>query len=57
MSQQRLFVSESFSVLQNALVTAVQTLKATDPLLPVTVLVPHEFLSARLQQVVARAGK
>ena len=57
MSQQRLFVSESFSVLQNALVTAVQTLKATDPLLPVTVLVPHEFLAARLQQLVARAGK
>ena len=56
MPQQRLFVSESFSVLQNALVTAVQTLKAADALLPVTILVPHKFLAAHLRQVVATAG-
>ena len=56
MPQQRLFVSESFTVLQNALVTAVQTLKAADALLPVTILVPHEFLAAQLRQTVAKAG-
>jgi ATP-dependent helicase/DNAse subunit B len=56
MPQQRLFVSNSFSVLQNALVTAVQTLKAADPLLPVTILVPHQRLATQLQFSVARAG-
>ena len=56
MPQQRLFVSESFSVLQNALVTAIQTLKATDALLPITLLVPHEFLVAHLRRTVAKAG-
>ena len=56
MPQQRLFVSESFTVLQNALVTAVQTLKAADALLPVTILGPHKFLAAHLRQAVAKAG-
>jgi ATP-dependent helicase/DNAse subunit B len=56
MPQQRLFVSDSFPVLQNALVTAVQTLKAADPLLPVTILVPHQFLASHLQRAVAQAG-
>ena len=36
--------------------TAVQTLKAADALLPVTILVPHEFLATHLQQAVAKAG-
>ncbi|MBM4256029.1 MAG: hypothetical protein FJ147_09045 [Deltaproteobacteria bacterium] len=55
MPQQRLFVSDSFSVLQNALVTAVQTLKTVEPLLPVTILVPHQFLAASLQCAIAQA--
>lgn len=56
MPQQRLFVSDSFSVLQKAMVTAVHALKATDPLLPVTMLVPHEFLATRVGRAVAKAG-
>src|SRR6476659_9126002 len=56
MPQRRLFVSDSFTALQQALVTAVQTLKAAEPLLPVTILVPHAFLAAHVHRVIARAG-
>lgn len=56
MSQRRLFVSDSFPALQQALVTAVLTLKAAEPLLPVTILVPHEFLATHLRRVLAQAG-
>lgn len=57
MPQQRLFVGDSFSVLQSALVTAVQTLKAADPLLPITILVPHSFLALHLQLTIPQTGK
>ncbi len=56
MPQRRLFVSDSFAVLQEAFVTAVQTIKTADPLLPLTILVPHAFLGAHLRRAVARAG-
>ncbi len=56
MPQRRLFVSDSFAALQQALVTAVLTLKAAEPLLPVTILVPHEFLATHLRRVLAQAG-
>ncbi|MEW6301398.1 MAG: hypothetical protein AB1671_27310, partial [Thermodesulfobacteriota bacterium] len=56
MPQRRLFVSDSFPVLQEAFVTAVQTIKTADPLLPLTVLVPHALLGAHLRRAAARAG-
>lgn len=56
MPQQRLFVSDAFAVLQDAFVTAVQTLKTADPLAPLTVLVPNDLLAQHLSRVVARAG-
>jgi len=57
MPQQRLFVSDSFAVLQDALVTAVQALKNTDPLVPLTVLVPGDLLALQLRRAVARVGR
>lgn len=56
MPQRRLFVSDSFPVLQEAFVTAVQTIKTADPLLPLTVLVPHALLGAHLRRAAAEAG-
>jgi len=56
MSQQRLFVSDSFAVLQDAFVTAVQALKTADPLAPLTVLAPSDLLALRLRRAVAWAG-
>src|SRR5215207_7227479 len=57
MPQRRLFVSDSLVVLQNASVTALQTLKHVDPLAPVVVLTPHEALALHLQQIVLNAGQ
>lgn len=57
MPQRRLFVSDSFAVLQDAFVTAVQTSKKADPLLPLTVLVPHALLGVHLRRAVAQAGE
>ncbi|MCS6926030.1 MAG: exodeoxyribonuclease V subunit gamma [Candidatus Binatia bacterium] len=57
MPQRRLFVSDSFAVLQDAFVTAVQTSKRADPLLPLTILVPHAMLGAHLRRAVAQAGE
>src|SRR5712691_6307708 len=56
MPQQRLFVSESFAVLQDAFVTAVQALKTADPLAPLTVLAPSDLFALRLRRAVAWAG-
>ncbi len=56
MPQQRLFVSDSFAVLQQALVTAVQTVKDVDPLVPVTVIAPSAPLAVRLRREIAWAG-
>ena len=56
MPQQRLFVSDSFAVLQDAFVTAVQALKTADPLAPLTVLAPSDLLALRLRRAVAWAG-
>jgi ATP-dependent helicase/nuclease subunit B len=57
MPQQRLFVSDSFAVLQDAFVTAVQALKTADPLAPLTVLAPGNLLALRLRRAVAWAGR
>ena len=57
MPQQRLFVSDSFAVLQDAFVTAVQALKTADPLAPLTVLAPGNLLALRLRRAVAWAGQ
>lgn len=57
MPQQRLFVSDSFAVLQDAFVTAVQALRTADPLIPLTVLVPSDLLALHLQRAVAWAGR
>src|SRR5438046_8632444 len=56
MPQQRLFVSDSLAVLQDAFVTAVQALKTADPLAPLTVLAPSNLLALRLRRAVAWAG-
>jgi ATP-dependent helicase/nuclease subunit B len=56
MPQQRLFVSDSFAVLQDAFVTAVQTFKTADPLAPLTVLAPSDPLALRLRRAVAGPG-
>ena len=50
MPQQRLFVSDSFAVLQDAFVAAVQALKTADPLAPLTVLAPGNLLALRLRR-------
>ena len=57
MPQQRLFVSDSLAVLQDAFVTAVQALKTADPLAPLTVLAPSNLLALRLRRAVAWAGR
>ncbi|HKA53779.1 MAG TPA: PD-(D/E)XK nuclease family protein [Candidatus Binatia bacterium] len=57
MPQQRLFVSDSFAVLQDAFVTAVQALKGADPLAPLVVLAPGQPLALHLGRAVARAGR
>lgn len=57
MPQQRVFVSDSFTVLQGAFVTAVKTLKEDDPLAPVTVLAPSPLLAMRLRRALAWAGE
>src|SRR5687768_9340243 len=57
MPQRRLFVSDSLVVLQNASLTALQTLKHVTPLAPVVILVPHEALALHLQQTVLNAGQ
>lgn len=57
MPQQRLFVSDSFTILQDAFVTAVQALKGVDPLAPLTVLVPGNLLALQLRRAVAWAGR
>ncbi len=51
-----MFVSDSFTVLQDALVTAVKTVKEADPLAPITVLAPSALLAMRLRRAVAWAG-
>ncbi|MGH7966567.1 MAG: hypothetical protein ACRERD_32855, partial [Candidatus Binatia bacterium] len=56
MPQQRLFVSDAFAVLQDAFVTAVQTIETADPLAPLTVLVPTDCLVQHLLRVVSRTG-
>jgi ATP-dependent helicase/DNAse subunit B len=56
MPQQRLFVSDSFTVLQDAFVTAVRAIKEADPLAPLTVLVPGNLLALQLRRAVAWAG-
>lgn len=56
MPQRRVFVGDSFFVLQNALVTAVQAVKDAEPLAPVTVIVSSAPLAVRLRYVIARTG-
>ncbi|MBI3247727.1 MAG: PD-(D/E)XK nuclease family protein [Deltaproteobacteria bacterium] len=56
MPQQRVFVGDSFAVLQQALVTAVQTVKKVDPLVPITVIAPSTPLAVRLRREIAWAG-
>ncbi|HEV8717065.1 MAG TPA: PD-(D/E)XK nuclease family protein [Candidatus Binatia bacterium] len=57
MPQQRLFVSDSFAVLQDAFVTAVQALKTADPLAPLIVLAPEHLLALHLGRAVAWVGR
>lgn len=54
---QRVFVSESFPVLQDALVTAVLAVKEAEPLAPVTVVTTSAPLAVRLRRTIAQAGK
>ena len=54
---QRVFVSDSFAVLQEAVVTAVKTVKDADPLAPVSVIVPSTLLATRLRRAIAWAGQ
>ena len=56
MSQKRVFVSESLAVLQDALIAAVQTLKAADALTPLTIIVPSGLIGSQLSTAIARAG-
>ena len=57
MPQKRLFVSDSFAILEDAFVTATQALKEADPLFSLTVLVPTHLLALRLRRLIARKGK
>ena len=56
MSQKRVFLSDSLAVLQEALIAAVHTLKAADPLAPLTIIVSSDALKAQLSTAIARAG-
>lgn len=57
MPQHRVFVSDSFPVLQEALVTAVRAVKEAEPLAPMTVVTTSAPLAVRLRRAIARAGK
>ena len=56
MSHKRVFVSDSLAVLQEACLSAIQTLKAADPLTALTVIVPNDLLGTQLSQEVVWAG-
>ena len=56
MSQKRVFLSDSLAVLQEALIAAVHTLKAADPLVPLTIIVPSDIIGSRLGSAIAGAG-
>ena len=56
MAQKRVFLSDSLAVLQEALIAAVQTLKADDPLTPLTIIVPSDIIGSQLSTAIARAG-
>jgi hypothetical protein len=57
MPQKRLFVSDSFAILEDAFATAVQAIKGEEPLSPLTVLAPTNLLALRLRRLIARSGK
>ncbi len=56
MSQKRVFLSDSLAILQEALIAAVQTLKAADPLTSLTIIVPSDIIGSQLSIAIARAG-
>ncbi len=56
MSQKRVFLSDSLAVLQEALIAAVHTLKAADPLTSLTIIVPSDIIGSQLSTAIARAG-
>ena len=56
MSYKRVFVSDSLAVLQEACISAIQTLKAADPLTVLTIIVPNDLLGTQLSQEVVWAG-
>ena len=56
MSQKRVFLSDSLAVLQEAFIAAVHTLKAADPLTPLTIIVPSNVIGSQLSTVIARLG-
>ncbi len=57
MPQKRLFVSDSFAVLEDAFATATQAIREEDSLFSLTVLVPTNLLALRLRRLIARRGK
>ncbi len=56
MSQKRVFLSDSLAVLQEALIAAVHTLKAADPLTPLTIIVPSDVSGSQLSTTIAKLG-
>ena len=56
MSHKRVFVSDSLAVLQEACLSAIQTLKAADPLTALTIIVPNDLLGTQMSQEVVWAG-
>jgi ATP-dependent helicase/DNAse subunit B len=56
MPQRRVFVCDSFAVLQDALVTAVTSVQDADPLAPATVIASSAPLALRLRRAIARVG-
>lgn len=56
MPQRRVFVCDSFAVLQDALVTAVTAVQDADPLTPATVITVSAPLALRLRRAIAWAG-
>ena len=57
MLQRRLFVTEAFSVLQDALLMAIRMVKTAQPLARLTILVPHASLGLHLNHTLAWAGQ
>ncbi len=57
MPQRRVFVTDAYAVLQDALIAAVQTVQTVQALTPLTILVPNNSVAVYLRHAIAWAGR